>query len=463
MKLLAVPHSVDSFLSRKLSSSVFTWRMVGALLLPLILDGLFSNLIALFASAMVSQNGEASVAAVSLVTPICTVVTNITVCIVCGGGVVIVQCYGRGYSNRLNASIGMTLWIPLAACIASALPMIAFPRQILLMLYPDAEAIVLDKACVYLAWSAFSTIPFTLLSSALTIFRAIGKTNRAMITNVISNLSHLLFSILFLNIMKLDILGCSLALVAARLLGGGVAAVLLFVWKPTMKFKLCEMLVFDKNLFRSSMKTSIPYTVDMWIGSVSSIILNAYMIPLGTTALATHSIANQLMVMLYAVPYATVTLSEILVGRCLGAGKQEEAYTYGNRCVLLYMIIQIFVSIVFFILLPLLQQLFQTSAEVSATTTELLLWSLPGLVILFPLCNVYTATIRAAGDSTYITLVSGASLLLLNTGLGYLFAIVLDMGLVGVWIATWSNWLIRGLLLWRRFRSCVWLRHNLLK
>jgi len=463
MKHLTLPHSVDSFLSRKLSSSTFTWRMVGVLLYPLILDSLFSNLISLLASAMVSQNGEASVAAVSLVAPICTVITNITDCIVCGGGVLIVQCYGRGDSSRLNASIGMTLWIPLAACIAAALPMILFPRQLLMLLYPEAEAIVFEKAAVYLVWNALSTIPFAIMTSALTIFRALGQTNRVMVTNIISNLSHLIFSVLFLNIMKLVILGCSLALVFARILGGGLGAILLFVWKPSVRSKLREMLVFDKELFRSTMKTSIPYTVDMLIGSASSIMINAYMILLGTTALATHSIANQLMRMLYAVPYAAVTLSQILVGRCIGAGKQEEAYTYGNRCVKLYRIIQILAAAVFFMLLPLLQQLFQTSAEVSATTTKLLLKYFPGLVILFPLCYVYMATIRAAGDSTYITFVSGGSMLLLNTGLGYLLAIVLDMGLLGVWIALWSNWLICGLLMWRRFRSRAWLRHKLLK
>ena len=437
--------------------------MIGMLLLPLILDGLFSNLIALLASAMVSQNGEASVAAVSLVNPICTVITYISTCLICGGGVVIVQCYGRGDKDCLNASIGMTMWIPLVACLVVALPMILFPRQLLMLLYPEAEPIVLEKATVYLAWNALSNLPYAIMTSTLTIFRAVGQTGRAMITNIACNLSHLILSVLLLNIMKLDIFGCSLALLFARVLGGGLGAFLLFAWKPSIRFKLREMLVFDKDLFRSTMKTSVPFTVDMLISSAGNIILNAYMILLGTTALATHSITNQMMVMLYSVPYAAANLSPILVGRCLGAGKQEEAYTYGNRCMQLYMIIQLLAAAMFFMFFPALLQLFQTTDTVSAMTTKLLLLSMPGLLILFSACNVYTETIRAAGDSNYITVVSGGVLLLINTGLGYLLSIVAGMGLMGVWIATWTGWLVRGSLLWWRFRSRTWLRHKLLK
>lgn len=463
MKGLAVPRSVDNFLSSKLSGSVFHWRMIGVLLLPIILDSLFSNLISLFASAMVSQNGEASVAAVSLVTPVCGVITNIAGCIICGGGVVIAQCFGRGDPKRLNASIGMTFWIPLAACIAVVLPMILFPKQLLMLLYPKAETIVLEKASVYLTWNALSNIPYAIVVSSLTIFRSTGQTGVAMVTNITCNLSHLIFSIIFLNIMKLDIWGCSIALFLARLLAGGLGAFLLFARKHSVKLKLRDMFVFDIELFRSTMMTSIPFTVDMIIGSVCGIVLSAYMIPLGTTALAANSIANQMMVMLYSVPYATVTLAQILVGRCLGAGRQEEAYTYGNRCVQLYMIIQALTAIIFFMLLPPLLQLFQTSDTVSDTTTKLLLWSLPALIVPFAACNVYTETIRSAGDSNYITIVSSAVLLLFNTGLGYILAIVVEMGLLGVWVAMWCGWLFRGGLLWWRFRSRAWLRHNLLK
>ena len=437
--------------------------MIGGLLLPLILDGLFSNLIALFASALVSQNGEATVAAVSLVNPICTVVTYITGCIVCGGGVVIIQCYGRGDMSRLSASVGMAFWIPLAVCVAVALPMMLFPRQMLMLLYPEAESVVLEKATVYLAWNALSQIPYSILTSVLTVSRSIGQTGRATAANIVCNLSHMLFSILFLNIMKLDILGYSLSLLGARILGGGLGAVLLFVWKPAVSFNLPELLVFDKELFRSTLKTSIPFTVDMLLSSAGSIILNAYMIPLGTTAIATHSIASGMMTMLYAVPYAAASLAQILAGRCLGAGKQDEAYTYGNRCLQLYTIMQLLVSVIFFLLLPALLQLFQTSDAVSDTTTKLLLWSLPALIVPFAACNVYTETIRSAGDSNYITIVSSAVLLLFNTGLGYILAIVVEMGLLGVWVAMWCGWFARGALLWWRFRSRIWLRHKLLK
>ena len=83
--------SVDRYLSRTLSSSVFSWREIFKLMIPGILDNLSITLISMLTTALISKNGEDSIAAVSLVGP----VTGLMVCfftgISAGAAVIVAQ------------------------------------------------------------------------------------------------------------------------------------------------------------------------------------------------------------------------------------------------------------------------------------------------------------------------------------------------------------------------------------
>ncbi len=70
----------DRLLARALSGSVFSWREIFRLMIPGILDNLSITLIGMLTTALISKNGESSMAAVSLVGP----VTGLMVCFFTG-------------------------------------------------------------------------------------------------------------------------------------------------------------------------------------------------------------------------------------------------------------------------------------------------------------------------------------------------------------------------------------------
>lgn len=70
MKQHSVPKFLDNFLTRTLSGTVFSWREILHLTFPNVLDCLSVMFISMLITALISSNGEASVAAVSLVTPL---------------------------------------------------------------------------------------------------------------------------------------------------------------------------------------------------------------------------------------------------------------------------------------------------------------------------------------------------------------------------------------------------------
>ena len=93
----------------------------------------------------------------------------------------------------------------------------------------------------------------------------------------------------------------------------------------------------------------------------------------------------------------------------------------------------------------------------------LLYASIPCLLLFWPMSSTLPSTLRSASDAAYPTAVSLSVLWIVNIGLGYVLAIHAGLGLWGIWIATWSAWMVRSALFYSRFHSRKWLNKTSLK
>ena len=336
MKQHSVPKFLDNFLTRTLSGTVFSWREILQLTFPNVLDCLSIMFISMLITALISSNGEASVAAVSLVTPLTWMITCIFNGISAGGTVVVAQSCGMKDPVRIRKAAGMTLWLTVAVGTVVCLPLLMFPRQVLILLFPEAEAVVLEKARIYLSGRAWSILVFTIYTANFGILRGLGESGRCLALSVIINAAYLVFSILFLNVLRMDILGSVFALLLARFIGSAASVILLFFWKAPVKMTFGQIFTCDKGILRSTLQVSIPLGLEQVCSSLGNVVAEMYMISLGTTALATHAIANSVIGVWYSPAMAAANLSVTVVGRCFGAEKYDEAKRYG---VLFYPII----------------------------------------------------------------------------------------------------------------------------
>ena len=127
MKQHSVPKFLDNFLTRTLSGTVFSWREILQLTFPNVLDCLSIMFISMLITALISSNGEASVAAVSLVTPLAWMITCIFNGISAGGTVVVAQSCGMKDPVRIRKAAGMTLWLTVAVGTVVCLPQCVSP------------------------------------------------------------------------------------------------------------------------------------------------------------------------------------------------------------------------------------------------------------------------------------------------------------------------------------------------
>lgn len=446
-------NSIDTYLTRTLSGAVFTWREIFRLMIPGILDNLSITLISMLTTALISKNGEASIAAVSLVGP----VTGLMVCfftgISAGASVIVAQCWGGEDQEQLKRGIATGFFLTVLVGMIVSIPLLLFPEGLLRLLYADAEPVVLEKAGIYLSGSVWSILIFTVYTAGFAILRGLGESKRCLTLSIVINLAYFLFSVLFLNVLDMDIVGSVWALILARLVGTVMTVILLLYWRPPVKMTFFSLFHFDKVLLRRTLQISLPFGLEQICISFGNLTSKMYMIPLGTSAISTHAIANSVLTVFSTASLSAGNLAVTVVGKCVGADNKEEAYMYGKRCNQLATILMILSCMVFVPLLPFLLNRFHPTGDAFAMARQLLLWSIPALILFAPMSNTLPFTLRAGGDSAYPSFVSLGVLWVVSIGLGYLLAIPMGLGLWGIWVAQWASWAVRSLLFYGRFRQ----------
>jgi Na+-driven multidrug efflux pump len=150
--------------------------------------------------------------------------------------------------------------------------------------------------------------------------------------------------------------------------------------------------------------------------------------------------------------------TEILIGRLVGAGRFEDAYTECMRSLRIGLIVTMGVAAVFAALAPWILGLFTEDPAIIATGTLLLRMGLllePARAFNLIVIN----SLRATGDARfplYAGLLSQWCVMALG---GWLLGTWFGFGLVGVWCAFLIDEWFRGLAMLHRWKKRRWLKY----
>ena len=182
------------------------------MLVPLILDQFFVSVINLLTTAMISSSSQESVSAVSLVSPSYMMIYAIYSAISSGGTVIIAQYKGHGDASKMKKAAGQIVFATVSTALVFSFILIIFARPLITWMFADADPLIIEKATQYLIGCAISFIFLAVYMGGFAVFRGIGETKVCLRLSMIINLIHLFASFIFINGLKLDILGTALSL-----------------------------------------------------------------------------------------------------------------------------------------------------------------------------------------------------------------------------------------------------------
>lgn len=448
---------VVSYLEKNFSSDLFTYKEIFSMWFPLILDAFFINGISLLTTSMISSSGQESIAAVSMINPLTTLLVCGLTAIATGGTVIVAQYKGKGDEEDISRASGQTLLFTVLIAVVICTLFIIFANPIVNFFYEGAEELVISKAITYLRGTSVSLFSFAFYTAIFAIFRGLGETKLCLKLTIYINLSYFIFSFIFLNLMNLDVLGTSLAYILARTLGGGIAIYYLqFAKNKLVTVHKKDIFSFNAKIIQSMLKISLPFGLEQFVLQGGSLLVQKYMVVLGTEIIAANAITNSLLSIMYAASQAVGNLATAVVGRCIGAGKKDQARLYGKSLIKLSTA-SLAVSIA--IIMPFIKWIlpvFHPAPDIVPIIYRILTIALVPILFVWPAANTSPNILRSAGDATYTSVVSLACMWALRVGAGYLAAVPLGFGIEGVWVCMVLEWLVRALFYQIRIAGQKW-------
>ncbi len=452
----------NALMNKYFTGKTLDFRQIIAIIIPIFVDQAFIILMALLNTAMIASSGVAAVSAVSMVDSINIFLVNVFVAVATGGTVIVAQYKGSGNEEMVSKSATQAITAVAILSIVICGLVITFHTSVLNLLFGKAEAEVFENARVFLIGSCIS-YPFIAIFQAVTgVLRGVAETKACLGLSLIMNLTYLGLNILLITVFDMGIMGLVISMITARVLGMFISMYYLIKINQTLKYKIKEALKLDFSILKRIMAIGIPFAAEQMFFNGGKLLTQTFIVQLGTLAITVNAISGSIS-LLFQIGGSALSIAVVtVVGQCIGNGSIPDARKFIKSFMGLSTAFFILVAVIIIPLFPFIVGLFSPPAEIVPDIFALTLLIAITQPIFWSISFILPSALRAAGDSNFTSLTSLLSMWVLRVILGYFLGITLGLGIMGVWIAMVTEWSVRGVIFWYRFRGDKWYRRKLI-
>lgn len=436
---------------------LFTKADLKKLIIPLVIEQILAISIGLFDTLMVSSCGEAAVSGVSLVDSISVLLIQILSALATGGAVVCSQYLGRKMPESAKLSAGQLMFIMLTSSGTVMILVLLSYRFLLRFIFGQIDAAVMENAEIYFVISALSYPFLGVYNAGAALFRSIGNSKISMYTSLVMNVINIGGNAILIFGFHMGVFGAAVATLTARVVSAIVMWVLLCRRDNPLCIRTPGCMKPQRDVIGKILKIGIPSGVENGMFQIGKLLVSSLTATFGTAAIAANAVANS--VAGFAnIPGIAIGLAMVtVIGRCIGAGEKEQAKYYSRKLILLaYKGMWLSNAALFLFVKPLVS-CFALSDEAFRIAVELLTTFAVCAAAIWPLSFALPNVLRAAGDAKYTMAVSVFSMWVFRVGSSYFFADTLGLGVLGVWIGMYVDWVFRSLFFMIRYKREKWL------
>ena len=442
-----------------------------SLILPILVEQSLLMAMGIVNSVMASHLGTNAVSAIGMVDSVNNLVVAFFSSLAIGATVVIAHYTGRGDIKNANETLKQSLYSSLALIVPVVLLMLIFRKPLVYRIYSAAEPAVLANTTVYLFWSALS-YPFIAFSGiANGAIRGAGDTRTPMFVTLLMNIINIVLGYVLIYGLRvvgipfdgLGITGAALAIFAARVTGALVLEYILVFRNLRIRLIQPFRFKFNKSLQASLFGIGMPASVENLLFNLGKVITQTFIVMCGTAAIAANYYSGPCFTIMNLPGNAMNVAAATLVGQFMGRGQTEEAQSIILDMLAFTMGIQAVISLVFLPLARPFLGIYHPEPAVLALTLQYVYMSCLTFPLLWPASFIIPSGLRSTGDSKFCMIVSVSSMWAVRIGVGYLLSVVLKMGVTGVWIGMFADWLVRGSIYLARLLGGKWRKHQVIR
>jgi putative MATE family efflux protein len=413
------------------------WRTYLAFLGPMVLANILQSLSGTINGVYIGQMlGTRALAAVAGMFPIVFFFISLVIGLGAGASVLIGQAWGAREPGKVKAIAGTALTLGALIGLLAAVIGSVFAQEALQLLGTPAE--VLGDAVAYMRVMML-TMPLLLVFILFTqLLRGVGDTLTPLFALLLStSVGLLLTPALIRGWLGLPQLGVVSAAVAG-LVSFTVALAFLALYLRrsqhalAMDAAMLRALRVDRMLLAATLRIGVPTSVQMVVISLAELVILGLVNRYGPAAVAAFGAVGQVINYVQFPALSGAITASFRGAQSIGAGRVDRLGAIVRTGLLLNLVITGSLVLLGYALSDWLLGWFLTSAPALATA-ERLLWMMLWSIVVFGLQAVLAGVMRASGTVLVPTLISVASILLVQLPAAHLLSA--RYGLSGVWMA----------------------------
>ena len=439
---------------------LFTKRALFTLIWPLLLEQTLSVTMGMADTLMVAGVGEAAVSSVSLVDTLNVLIIQILSALATGGAVIASQYLGRRDTENACRSAAQLYSVLGISTVVVGIVCMLLSRPILRGVFGSIDEDVMRFAQQYFLISAVSYPFIGLYNGGAALFRAQGNSRISMLASLVMNVINIAGNALLIYGFGMGVIGAALATLIGR-----VFAAVFLLWQnqnlsnPLRVQELADLKPRSQPI-RQILSLGIPSGLENGMFQIGKLCVSSLTSTLGTSAIAANAVANSVST-LANIPGNTMSLAMIpVIGQCLGAGDKKQAKHYSVTLLGIAIGGLAIANALVFVLMPEIVTWFNLSAEASVLCTTVVHMFNVASVFFWATSFTLPNALRAGGDAKYTMTVSIISMWLFRVILSYVFVLQFQLGLAGVWLGMFCDWVFRSICFLIRFVRGKWMNHT---
>lgn len=409
---------------------------------------------------MLSQYSDNSVAAVGVSNQLLNLLIVMFSFITTGTTIVIAQLLGAGRKQEATQVAYVSLGTNFLISFVISLLMFVLSVPILTMMGLSSE--LMPDATVFLQIVGLLSFIQALIMTYSAILKSYGFTRDTMYVTIGMNLLNVAGNYLVIfgpfGFPVLGVMGVALSTSFARLIGL-TAMILIVRHRIGLQFSFKQMFYIQRTHLKKLLKIGIPSAGEQLSYNGSQMIITLFITFMGTQALAAKVYTQNLMMFIMLFGAAISQGTQILIGRLIGAKEFDAAYRRCMKSLYWAIAISLLSSTALSLSSTHLLTFFTSNSEIIQIASLLLILTIilePGRSFNMVIIN----SLRAAGDAKFPVYMAMISMWGIGLPIAYLLGIQLEMGLIGVWISFIVDEWVRGIFMYRRWRSRVWTEYR---
>ena len=428
------------------------------LALPAVGENLLNTMVTVVEGILVGWLRDAdALAAVGLGGFFIFLINSLFMALSIGATALVARAWGARDYERAGDTAGQALLLAFGTAMLAVALINPLADELFVLMGAEKRVVALGSLYLRLVLStALFGFPLLVLSG---IMRGSGDTRTPMLITLIMNVWNVLaaYGLIFGPgpLPALGVRGAGMAAASAMMLGGSLALFIVLTGRTRIRVAPRQVLPWDREMMATIFRLSLPAAVEMVIYRAGFALFMRMVSSLGTVSLAAHQIAVNVESVSYMPGFGLAVAATTLAGQAPGAGKENLAEASIRRTMAFALMVMGSMALVFGLFGPQVVKVFGATPEVlTLAGLAVRLAALEQLPIAVQM--VLSGSLRGAGDTRTPMIVTVVGTLLFRVSAVYLLAIVLHLGLAGVWLGTAVDWTGRAILLYLLFQRGTW-------